>query len=56
VCTDVCVCVCMCADVCCGTGSIGLYVAYHRHIKELIGLELSSAAIDDANRNATLNG
>jgi len=55
-CVCVYVCVYVISDVCCGTGSIGLYVAYHTKVKQLIGLELSRAAIDDANKNALLNG
>lgn len=42
------------ADVCCGTGTIGLACA--RDFARIVGVELSSEAIDDAKRNAALNG
>lgn len=42
------------ADVCCGTGTIGLACA--RDFARVVGVELSSEAIDDAKRNASLNG
>ena len=44
-------------DVCCGTGSIGLSLAKLLGRKDLylVGIELSSAAIEDAKQNADLN-
>eukprot|EP01083_Nonionella_stella_P001947 5599_1 len=41
-------------DICCGTGTIGLTLA--RKVKKVIGLELVEEAIEDAKRNAELNG
>ncbi|PRP78284.1 hypothetical protein PROFUN_13915 [Planoprotostelium fungivorum] len=41
-------------DVCCGTGTIGICLA--PHVKEVIGIEMVSEAVDDARENAKLNG
>ena len=41
-------------DLYCGTGSIGLSMA--GHVKELIGVEIVPAAVEDAERNAAENG
>mmetsp|Transcript_14962 Transcript_14962/g.36633 ORF Transcript_14962/g.36633 Transcript_14962/m.36633 type:complete len:807 (-) Transcript_14962:435-2855(-) len=41
-------------DVCCGTGAIGLLLA--DVAKKVIGLELVEEAVQDARRNAKLNG
>lgn len=41
-------------DLYCGAGTIGLYLA--RRVKSVIGVEVVSEAVDDARRNATLNG
>lgn len=41
-------------DICCGTGTIGLTLA--NHVKKVIGVEMSTRAIEDAKRNAVLNG
>lgn len=41
-------------DICCGTGTIGLALA---HVcKKVIGIEMCTAAVDDARANAELNG
>lgn len=41
-------------DAHCGVGSVALYAA--KHVEKIIGVDIVSAAIDDAQRNATLNG
>lgn len=41
-------------DMYCGTGTIGLTMA--KKVKKLIGVEIISRAIEDANQNAALNG
>ncbi len=41
-------------DIYCGAGTIGLYLA--SGVKELIGIEIVPEAIEDAKRNAKLNG
>ncbi|RWS04485.1 tRNA (uracil-5-)-methyltransferase A-like protein [Dinothrombium tinctorium] len=41
-------------DICCGTGTIGLYLA--SQVKHVIGIELNEDAIKDCLRNAELNG
>lgn len=41
-------------DLCCGTGTIGLSLASRAH--SVIGIELSEAAVADAQFNAKLNG
>ncbi|GAB5366368.1 hypothetical protein AAMO2058_001137600 [Amorphochlora amoebiformis] len=41
-------------DVCCGTGAIGLLMA--KYASKVFGLELVAAAVEDAKRNADLNG
>jgi tRNA (uracil-5-)-methyltransferase len=41
-------------DLCCGTGTIGLTMA--AHVKKVIGIELTLEAIEDAKKNAVLNG
>ncbi len=41
-------------DLCCGTGTIGISIA--RHVKKVIGVELTAEAIEDAKRNAAANG
>lgn len=41
-------------DLYCGIGTIALYVA--RHVKKVIGVECVPAAIENAKRNAELNG
>ncbi len=41
-------------DVCCGIGSITLFLA--GHCKKIIGIEIVDAAIEDAKINASLNG
>lgn len=43
-------------DVCCGTGTIGLVCAVDPSVARVVGVELSSEAIDDAKANAALNG
>ncbi|GAB1607772.1 tRNA (uracil(54)-C(5))-methyltransferase homolog-B-like [Argonauta hians] len=40
-------------DICCGTGSIGIFLA--PHAKRLFGVEIVQQAIDDAKINAQLN-
>jgi tRNA (uracil-5-)-methyltransferase len=41
-------------DICCGTGTIGLYLA--SRVKRVIGIELNGEAISDARVNAQVNG
>ncbi|RMF08379.1 MAG: 23S rRNA (uracil(1939)-C(5))-methyltransferase RlmD [Candidatus Neomarinimicrobiota bacterium] len=41
-------------DLYCGAGTIGLYLA--REAREVIGVEVSPSAVEDARRNAELNG
>lgn len=41
-------------DLCCGTGTIGLMMS--PHVSKVIGVELVPEAIEDAKRNATING
>ena len=41
-------------DLCCGTGTIGMTMA--AHVKKVIGVELTADAIEDAKKNAALNG
>lgn len=41
-------------DLCCGTGTIGITMA--AHVKKVIGVELTADAIEDAKKNAALNG
>lgn len=40
-------------DICCGTGIIGIFLA--PKVKRVIGIELCSEAVDDANENARGN-
>jgi len=42
-------------DVCCGTGTIGLFIAKDSDIP-VVGIEISEQAVEDAKHNATLNG
>ena len=42
-------------DVCCGTGTIGLGVAEHDGVAQLVGVEWSSEAVRDARHNAADN-
>ncbi|XP_031122709.1 zinc finger CCCH domain-containing protein 24 [Ipomoea triloba] len=41
-------------DICCGTGTIGLTLA-HR-VGMVVGIEMDSSAVSDAQRNADING
>lgn len=41
-------------DAYCGTGTIGIIAS--KHVKQVIGVELNSDAVKDANTNAQLNG
>lgn len=41
-------------DLCCGTGTIGLYLA--PKVKKVIGIEVVKEAIEDAKENAKING
>ena len=41
-------------DVCCGTGTIGLIMA--ARAKKVVGVDIVEAAIEDAKKNAALNG
>lgn len=41
-------------DLYCGAGTIGLYLA--KQARQVIGVEIVEAAVDDARRNAELNG
>ncbi|XP_066282615.1 tRNA (uracil-5-)-methyltransferase homolog B-like [Branchiostoma lanceolatum] len=40
-------------DICCGTGTIGIVLA--NSVKKVIGVEVASQAVEDANVNAVLN-
>ncbi|MBN2105238.1 23S rRNA (uracil(1939)-C(5))-methyltransferase RlmD [bacterium] len=40
-------------DLYCGTGPIGLYIA--NHVKQVVGIEVISSAVEDGRRNASLN-
>jgi len=42
-------------DVCCGTGSIGLTCKKQGAVSNVIGVDISQPAIDDANANVELN-
>lgn len=41
-------------DLCCGTGTIGIYCS--SLCKKVIGIDVCESSIEDANRNAKLNG
>lgn len=41
-------------DVCCGTGTIGLCVAHK--CDQVLGVEMVSSAVQDAKKNAEVNG
>lgn len=41
-------------DICCGTGSISLFLA--KSIKKVIGIEMEASAVEDAIKNRDLNG
>lgn len=41
------------ADVCCGTGTIGIFAA--RYAKKVIGIEIVPSAVEDAKINAAIN-
>ena len=41
-------------DVCCGTGTIGLAMA--SEVRRVVGIESCASAVEDARRNAALNG
>jgi tRNA (uracil-5-)-methyltransferase len=41
-------------DLCCGTGTIGMTLA--PYVKKVIGIEMSEDAVNDAKKNAKLNG
>lgn len=41
-------------DVCCGTGTIGIVLS--KHVKKVYGLEIMEDAVNDAKKNAKLNG
>ena len=43
-------------DVCCGTGTIGITCLKAGVVGQVIGVDISEPAINDANRNAILNG
>ena len=43
-------------DVCCGTGTIGLACLKGGVVDQVIGIDISDPAIQDAKRNAELNG
>lgn len=43
-------------DVCCGTGSIGIYCMKEGVASRVVGVDISEPAIDDAKINAELNG
>ncbi|XWS28947.1 hypothetical protein CRYUN_Cryun25bG0115300 [Craigia yunnanensis] len=41
-------------DICCGTGTIGLTLAHH--VGMVIGIEMNASAVQDAHKNAEING
>jgi tRNA (uracil-5-)-methyltransferase len=43
-------------DVCCGTGTIGITCLKAGVVGQVVGVDISEPAINDANRNAVLNG
>lgn len=43
-------------DVCCGTGTIGLTCMKEGAVGRVVGVDISQPAIEDAKRNAVLNG
>ena len=43
-------------DVCCGTGTIGITCLKAGVVGQVVGVDISEPAINDANRNAILNG
>ena len=43
-------------DVCCGTGTIGLTALKEGVVGRVVGVDISAPAIEDAKRNAELNG
>lgn len=44
-------------DLCCGTGSIGLSIAkQYPFVKQIVGVDIVAAAVQDARLNARLNG
>jgi tRNA (uracil-5-)-methyltransferase len=43
-------------DVCCGTGTIGLTCMKEGAVGKVVGVDISAPAIDDARKNAVLNG
>ena len=43
-------------DVCCGSGTIGLSVASSKHCVGVIGVDSCKEAVEDARKNAILNG
>ena len=43
-------------DVCCGTGTIGLACLKEGVVDQVIGIDISEPAIEDARRNAKVNG
>jgi tRNA (uracil-5-)-methyltransferase len=43
-------------DVCCGTGTIGLTCMKEGAVGQVIGVDISEPAIEDAKKNAVLNG
>lgn len=43
-------------DLCCGTGTIGMLLSRNANCERSIGIELVASAVEDAKRNAELNG
>jgi tRNA (uracil-5-)-methyltransferase len=43
-------------DVCCGVGSIGMYIAKGNQDTKIIGVDIVEKAIDNARENARMNG
>ena len=43
-------------DVCCGTGTIGLTMMKEGVVGSVVGVDISEPAIEDARKNAALNG
>jgi len=43
-------------DVCCGTGTIGIYTAKERQSGRVVGIEMCPGAVQDAIINADVNG
>lgn len=43
-------------DLCCGTGTIGIYLSKMFQVHKIVGIEMCKQAVDDAHYNAEMNG